>query len=445
MIQAHPSAELLTLLHELSAIAGLPGPAARPTDCDWDVWLDLAEEHQLSSFLGSRAVSGANPFDRATTRPREIQDTLHGAYVQVARDSAFMHSELQRILAALRPVADPIALKGAALAYALYDHPSERSMGDIDLLVADEEAPAAAAILEGLGYEPTCPTWDHHHLPPLRHAVRDVTVELHTNLATPGLPESLLERMRSETRSVQLPGASEMRILDPPAGLIHHAIHALRNPVGDPLVRNLFEVAWLAARLDAAELQEAFELSRHAGVETQVATACALGEQLFGRVHGIPAPAPGAVRFWCTRRLNWVTPASEAPDRWSRWKATVARQHLFAARRGASDRNPISLIAALFDSVTSEQRRLRGRLRGAVRRARAEAAQVGDGLLVENLETGEVHILSGSAVEAWRCARDGIDRRELGSMLVRSGLEDGESRRAIGALQTCGLLVPQAG
>jgi hypothetical protein len=445
MIQARPSAELLTLLHELSAIAGLPGPDARPTDCDWSAWVDLAEEHQLSSFLGSRTVSGLNPFDRASERPLELQNFLRGAYIQVARDSAFVHSELQRILAALRPVADPIALKGAALAYTLYDHPSERFMSDIDLLLTSEEAWAAAAVLQQHGYEPICPAWDHHHLPPLRHAVREVTVELHTNLATPGLPERLLERMRSEARSVPLADGSRMRVLDPSAALVHHAIHALRNPVGDPLVRNLFEVAWLAARLDVSELQEAFELSRQAGVDTQVATACALAEQLFGSVHGIPAPAPGAVRFWCARRLNWVRSPSEAPDRWSRWKATMARQHLFAARAGASDRSPIPLIAALFDSVASEQRRLRGALRGAVRRVRAEAAEVGDGLLVENLETGEVHILNGSAVRAWRCARDGIGRRELGRILRRSGLEEDESRRAIGALQTCGLLVPQAG
>ncbi|MEN8185368.1 MAG: nucleotidyltransferase family protein, partial [Myxococcota bacterium] len=183
MIQARPSAELLNLLHELSAIAGLPGPAARPASCDWNHWLELVEENQLSAFLGSRTVSGTNPFDRALERPPELQNALRGAYIQVARDSAFVHHELQRILATLRTVADPIALKGSALAYALYDHPSERFMTDIDLLLSAEEAPRAAAILQQHGYQSTCPAWDHHHLPPLRHAVRDITVELHTNLA----------------------------------------------------------------------------------------------------------------------------------------------------------------------------------------------------------------------------------------------------------------------
>jgi hypothetical protein len=441
MIGARPSAELLTLLHELSAIAGLPGPTEPRADCEWKAWLDLVEEHQLTPLLGSRIVADANPFDRATERPGDLVSFLRAAYIHVARDAAFVHNELQRILAALRPVADPIALKGAAVAYALYDHPSERPMSDIDLLVSDEEAPAAAAALEALGYEPTCPAWDHHHLPPLRHALREVTVEIHTNLATPPLPETLLARMRNGARSVSLPDGSEMKILDPPTRLIHHAVHALRNPVGDPLLRNLFEVAWMASRLSAVELQEALELSREAGVDAQVANACALAEQLFGRVHGLPAPAAGAVRFWCERRLDWVR---SEPERWSHWKTTMARQHLQAARTGASDRSPIPWISALFGSVTSEQRRLRGVLRGAVRRARVEAAEVGDGLLVENLETGEVHILSGGAVRAWHCARDGMRLRELGRTLTRAGLEQEESRQAIDALQACGLLVPQA-
>jgi hypothetical protein len=247
--------------------------------------------------------------------------------------------------------------------------------------------------------------------------------------------------MRSGARSVSLPDGSEMKILDPPTRMIHHAIHALRNPVGDPLLRNLFEVAWMASRLSAVELQETLELSRRAGVEAQVANACALAEQLFGRVHDIPAPAAGAVRFWCERRLGWVR---SEPDRWSHWKTTLARQHLHAARTGASDRSPLPWITALFDSVTSEQRRLRGALLGSVRRARVEATEVGEGLLVENLETGEVHILNGSAVRAWSCTRDGMRLRELGKALTRAGLEQEESRQAIDALQTCGLLVPQA-
>ena len=43
MIRARPSAELLMLLHELSAIAGLPGPDEKPPGCDWKAWVDGKE------------------------------------------------------------------------------------------------------------------------------------------------------------------------------------------------------------------------------------------------------------------------------------------------------------------------------------------------------------------------------------------------------------------
>ncbi len=133
MIRARPSAEILTLAHELSAIAGLPGPSARPKRCNWNAWLELAEENQLSPLLGSRMISAGDRGGGVPERPLEIQSSLRGAHIQEARDSAFVHSELQQILAILRDVADPIALKGCALAYELYDHPSERPH-DIGLL-----------------------------------------------------------------------------------------------------------------------------------------------------------------------------------------------------------------------------------------------------------------------------------------------------------------------
>jgi hypothetical protein len=440
MIGACPSAELLTLVHELSAIAGLPGPADRPESCDWNAWFELADGNQLAALLGSRTASGENPSRHATRRPLAIQNRLRAAYIYGAREAAFLHRELQRILAVLRDVADPIALKGSALAYALYDHPSERPMWDIDLLLSREEASLGFSILQEHGYEAACPPWEHHHLPPLRHPVREITVELHTNLATPFLPEALIERMRRETRSVPLADGSEMRILDPPARLIHQAIHALRNPIGSPFLRNLFEVAWIAARMDVAEMQRAFELSRHAEIEGQVVTACALAEQLFGRVHGIPAPPPGAVQYWCTRRLNWANGRPEDANRWSRLRTAIAHRHLVVARRGASDRSPSALLGALFASSAASGKRKRRASGARLQRARTKAAEVGGSLLVENLETGEVHLLSGNAVEAWRCARDGTRRRELARALRRSGLNRRESREAVGALYRCGLL-----
>ena len=45
-----------------------------------------------------------------------------------------------------------LLMKGTAVAYDLYDNPATRARGDTDLLVAAEDAPAARAVLAGLGY-----------------------------------------------------------------------------------------------------------------------------------------------------------------------------------------------------------------------------------------------------------------------------------------------------
>ncbi len=81
-----------------------------------------------------------------------------------------------------------IALKGAALAHILYDDPFLRPMNDMDLLVAPDQAKAAADLLFHLGY--SMPHGAHrfnhrpHHLPMLQKKVQGmtVTVELHTDI-----------------------------------------------------------------------------------------------------------------------------------------------------------------------------------------------------------------------------------------------------------------------
>ena len=94
MIRARPSAELLTLLHELSAIAGLPGPAERPESCDWDAWFELADGNQLAVLLGSRMASGENPSRHAMRLPLAIQNRLRAEYVYGAREAAFLRLPL---------------------------------------------------------------------------------------------------------------------------------------------------------------------------------------------------------------------------------------------------------------------------------------------------------------------------------------------------------------
>lgn len=75
-----------------------------------------------------------------------------------ARLKAFRRLTLERALADISQLltsrgARPLLLKGSAFARWLYEDPSERPYGDIDLLVAPDRFETAARGLSDLGYE----------------------------------------------------------------------------------------------------------------------------------------------------------------------------------------------------------------------------------------------------------------------------------------------------
>jgi len=79
----------------------------------------------------------------------------------------------------------PALLKGISVAEQYYQPPSARIMGDVDLLVPAEDAAAAQAMLQQMGYrelDSEAPGDSHHHLPAMRHPDTGVILELHTAL-----------------------------------------------------------------------------------------------------------------------------------------------------------------------------------------------------------------------------------------------------------------------
>jgi Uncharacterised nucleotidyltransferase len=78
-------------------------------------------------------------------------------------------------------------LKGISLCQQIYPEPHLRTMGDLDILVADDALPAVQSRLVELGYRPTSdysPEFyaGHHHAIPLFHPRRRVWVEIHRGL-----------------------------------------------------------------------------------------------------------------------------------------------------------------------------------------------------------------------------------------------------------------------
>lgn len=118
---------------------------------DWPALLDTGRRHGLLPLLHDRLAT----LDRGRA-PADVGAQLRGSYCTSLLRNRRLAAELARVAAALhRAGVDVIVLKGGALAPTVYDHPAQRPMTDLDLLVPPGQAGAAATVLEAEGYHPS--------------------------------------------------------------------------------------------------------------------------------------------------------------------------------------------------------------------------------------------------------------------------------------------------
>lgn len=456
------SAELASLAALLARIADLPGGRVRASAgrASWARWLDLVEENQLAPLIASRlllrdgardgmAAPASGPF------PESVASVLLDRYVRSGHEAAFRTSELLRVLDLFEETSRPVLLKGAALAHSLYGESAERPMSDLDLLLPSEAALLRSRhLLAGEGYRPDPVALrevpiGHHHAPPLRGAVSELTIELHLNLATPPLPQGAMVDLWRRRRGVHVAGHGRVYVLDPVSQLIHHALHAVADPVESPLLRNLFEVACLAARLDAADRSTVRALALRWGIEGRAGAALQLAAELFGTpvILSRGGRLDARVR-WARARLEWSD--SAARGRWAKLRRHLAIEHLARLDRGASPGSPGPLFAVLLDTAKAALGSRGEALLRRLRLARGVAlaleaidlpvAEIAGRILAHDPATGAVHLLDAVASEAWREARRGTDPRSLEVALEGRGVPTIAARSSLVRLSGAGLL-----
>jgi hypothetical protein len=125
--------------------------------------------------------------------PPSTFNFLRSTYYQTLAQNTLMYQELERILKALdRAGIEVIVLKGAALAATVYADIGLRPMGDLDLLVKDEQLPRALEVILSMGYvEEPIPHEEFNrqigydvHL--WRESNHNLKVEVHWGLITGG-------------------------------------------------------------------------------------------------------------------------------------------------------------------------------------------------------------------------------------------------------------------
>jgi hypothetical protein len=250
MNQPGGSARDMARLRELLLGLIRPGPAPELPPLDEGEWqaLDrMAALHRLQPLLHHLRRDEPNI-------PAPIRQSWQEAYRNGAVSSLILQGELRQTMALLREAGtEPIALKGAWLAWQAYPHPALRPMRDLDILLTADTAIAGFNHLLAKGYvqaEPSQLPLEEvvrldKHMPPL-WSPRGVMIELHQRLwevdgrmdhAAPAGKEA---EMRG--RAITVEGMSYLAPRDLLAHLIIHAVYDHRLDCG-PLV--LSDIAFL--------------------------------------------------------------------------------------------------------------------------------------------------------------------------------------------------------
>lgn len=195
---------------------------------DWSCVLSLAARERAMAPLSQRLASL-----RTASVPLEATMRMQRFAMISEFQLMSLHQRLEVILGLFAEHGiDSLLLKGAGLAYSAYGRPTERPMGDIDLLVREECAQQAweLALTSGWvrrrdvsqerSYE------DHQHLPPLEDADGlQVGLELHTALFTHQAPFQLPAQQIWDRARRQQVGARSALVPSAEDQLLHAALH----------------------------------------------------------------------------------------------------------------------------------------------------------------------------------------------------------------------------
>jgi len=308
------SAALRRTTEILAHALGSPADdAPRWTDFEWHIARAVTAMHGVSSLLWEQLRwAGPETWRRFLNEQRNHSI---GRFLQIAR-----------ILEALdsRARADGIAfvaLKGAALhARGIYAG-GERPMGDIDLLIRDEDAQAMARVLEACGYAAAFSTHRHEVFQPRvqrtltgprlgEHVDNPINIEMHTRIA-----ECLPVREIDITQYL-FPDSPHAGLNAYPTAaslLLHLLLHAAGNIRARALrLIQLHDIALLAARFVPADWDELLAI-RPDGRSLWWALAPMM---LAARYYptAIPRDLPAKLAVECPRRLVKLTSRQQLAD-----------------------------------------------------------------------------------------------------------------------------------
>jgi len=235
----------------------------------------LARHYDVTTTLAERLLHhgaiAAVPdtvLDHVMTTGRSGATSVEPAlFAQIARRASRAHNAslmagLEEAAAALRDAGvGVVAMKGAHVLRRGWLRTDQRSMRDLDLLVAPQDATTATEVLRTIGFEPIDPRLPdgrtlraEHHLTPMCRAGTSGSVELHID----ALPRRWRATLPTDAVWAAASPSGSVLLMDDAVAVLHVLLHALGSDAahrsGAIPMRALVDVAARMHRTDLGPL-----------------------------------------------------------------------------------------------------------------------------------------------------------------------------------------------
>jgi Uncharacterised nucleotidyltransferase len=317
---------------------------------DWNLALELAEEHSVLGVVAARLKeTGYGGI------PADAWEKLQGSMRTQHLFSLSMTAELFRILDAFGQASiETLLVKGPIVSFLAYGDPAVRSYVDLDLLVRDAAILPACRILTALGFEADVPESailagkiPGEYL--FKRAGAQQLVELHTEKTFRYYPRPMrIEDLYARKRRLPLEGR-DVPALCLEDELVLNCIHGAKH-FWERLMWPA-DIAAIVARHPEIAWERVRQAARDVGAERMLHVGLLLSESLLG----VPVPAEmaastnadGAARELVRQVEGWLPTAGYVPP-------ALLQRAMFRLKMGGGGLAGISYLVRLSLSPTEE-------------------------------------------------------------------------------------------
>lgn len=221
---------------------------------EWVQLHELALAQRVSSLLWQRLAKHG----LTALIPEALRQTMQTHYYELARENVRLYHELGLALSLLRAQKLPVlVLKGAHLGSVVYQNPALRLMNDFDLLFAQADIPAVAALFAALGYQSDeALLFDRHfatdhHLPRFSKPACAASFELHWLITYPDKTYTIaLDDLWARAQPITVAGNAVLALC-PEDLLLHVCEHATYHHLFEQGIRFLCDIDAIVRRYSA--------------------------------------------------------------------------------------------------------------------------------------------------------------------------------------------------